>query len=598
MKKLSISLISFLITLTAFTQTNTIVSEDFESTIFPPNGWTTIDHDGDGLLWYRETNNGNSMAASESWLNVAIEPHNYMVSPQIDLTVYSADDNIGVYYKVGASGSSYFQENYKLAISTTGSSHSDFENGDILIEETLTSTESGWALGERVANLSEYAGSTIHLAWVHYSCTNQDRLLIDDILVYQGDDPTIDPPTPYTSWLVGSTDDVTPENHTSGILLAGGGSDNDEAMVWLINRADGGDIVVIRASDTDGYNNYLFTELGITINSVETILIDSREAAEHPYVEQQIRNAEALFIAGGDQYDYYQYWKDTPVMDAINYLINDKGVAIGGTSAGMAILGKVYYTPSGTGAQSSTVLNNPYHSSTNIIGRDNFIDADILNNTITDTHFDARDRSGRLFTFMARMVTDWGIEAKGIAANEYTAVCIDVDGKAYVYGNSNYDDFAYFLIAQGCQPETCESGLPLTWNCSGQAVRVLKLKGDNTNPPYFDLTDWTNASAGEWEYWYSIDGVLTKTGVSSIHGKTSNTLNIFPNPATNWFYVDMSESDYELIEITSISGQHKKSQKLNQGVNRIDISDLPNGAYLTVVANKFGLKRGILVVSK
>ncbi|HPF92368.1 MAG TPA: cyanophycinase, partial [Tenuifilaceae bacterium] len=229
---------------------------------------------------------------------------------------------------------------------------------------------------------------------------------------------------------MGSTDDVTPENHTSGILLAGGGGDNDEAMAWLINRADGGDIVVIRASETDGYNDYLFTELGITVNSVETILIDSREAAEHPYVEQQIRNAEALFIAGGDQYDYYQYWKDTPVMDAINYLLNDKGVAVGGTSAGMAILGKAYYTPSGTGAQSSTVLNNPYHSSTNIIGRDNFIDANILNNTITDTHFDARDRSGRLFTFMARMVTDWGIEAKGIAANEYTAVCIDVDGKA------------------------------------------------------------------------------------------------------------------------------------------------------------------------
>ncbi len=76
-----------------------------------------------------------------------------------------------------------------------------------------------------------------------------------------------------------------------------------------------------------------------------------------------------------------------------------------------------------------------------------------MNNVITDTHFDQRDRSGRLFTFLARMVTDWEIEAEGVAANEYTTVCVNTDGKAYVYGNPAYTDYAYFLRSQGCPPK-------------------------------------------------------------------------------------------------------------------------------------------------
>ncbi len=33
---------------------------------------------------------------------------------------------------------------------------------------------------------------------------------------------------------------------------------------------------------------------------------------------ETIRNAEAVWIAGGDQSNYIRYWKDTPVEDAIN----------------------------------------------------------------------------------------------------------------------------------------------------------------------------------------------------------------------------------------------------------------------------------------
>ena len=585
MKKLILAFLIVYCSLYASGQTNTILFQDFETTPFPPTDWAIIDYDEDGKNWYQRTDSqtGNKLASSRSWeSNVALTPHNLIITSQIDLSQFDASSRLRVSYKIAATGNSYFQEHYKLVLSTTGNEFQDIDSGVILLEETLTQLESGWNFKTRIINIDDYAGQELWLAWVHYNCTDQDGLLLDDIHVYEGDDPDN---IPYVSWLAGSAEDAITENHQPGIVLAGGGGDNSNAMTWFLNRADGGDVVVIRASGNDGYNNYLYSSLGLSVNSVETILINSVEAAQHPYVEQQIRNAEALFIAGGDQYDYYQYWKDTPVMDAINYLINEKGVVVGGTSAGMAILGKVYYTPSGSSAQSPTVLNNPYHSSLNIIGRDDFIDVSILENTITDTHFDQRDRSGRLFTFMSRMVKDWDIEAKGIAANEFTAVCIDIDGKAYVYGNPSYDDYAYFLKSQGCAPEICTTGQPLTWNCNNQAIKVYKILGRPTNPNYFDLSTWDEGAGGEWEYWWAEGGTLHKSPLSSAAISTINSIRVYPNPASSKLWIDIDDDNPISVELWSITGQLVLS-KVNVTPNEpVDISALAKGLYIIKVNN-------------
>lgn len=44
-------------------------------------------------------------------------------------------------------------------------------------------------------------------------------------------------------------------------------------------------------------------------------------SALDPYIVQQIRNAEALWIAGGDQTNYVNFWKDNPVEDAIRSIL-------------------------------------------------------------------------------------------------------------------------------------------------------------------------------------------------------------------------------------------------------------------------------------
>ena len=146
----------------------------------------------------------------------------------------------------------------------------------------------------------------------------------------------------YSSYVVGDTADITTVT-LPGTVLMGGAGDNDDALTWMLNRSGGGDIVVLRASGSDGYNDYLYSDLGVAVNSVETIVFNTAAAATDPYVIARIEQAEALLIAGGDQWDYISYWRDTPVETAINYLINEKQVPVGGTSAGMAIQGQGYF---------------------------------------------------------------------------------------------------------------------------------------------------------------------------------------------------------------------------------------------------------------
>ncbi|GAB5562949.1 MAG: hypothetical protein Wins2KO_00120 [Winogradskyella sp.] len=235
----------------------------------------------------------------------------------------------------------------------------------------------------------------------------------------------------YTEYITGSTTDVN-TSHESGICLMGGASENDEAMAWFLNKANGGDVVVLRASGSDGYNNYFYSQLGVTINSVRTFVITSQAGATNPYVLDKVNNAEAIWFAGGDQFDYVTFFKDNAMEDALNNFVNVKGGVIGGTSAGMAILGHAYFSAENGTVTNAQALSNPYHNRMTL-GYNDFLDISFLEHAITDTHYDDPDRRARHTTFLARYATDNSSRAFGIACNEYTAVCVDQDGKAKVY---------------------------------------------------------------------------------------------------------------------------------------------------------------------
>ena len=148
----------------------------------------------------------------------------------------------------------------------------------------------------------------------------------------------------------------------AGIAMTGGGSDLDEAFRWLCNKGNGGDFLILRARGDDDYNSYVNGPC--KANSVATLIIPDRVAAEDPGVADIIRKAEVLFIAGGDQANYVRGWKGTAVEKAINHDLA-AGKPIGGTSAGLAVEGEFVYgalgdKPDDKDLVSVEVLRNPY----------------------------------------------------------------------------------------------------------------------------------------------------------------------------------------------------------------------------------------------
>jgi cyanophycinase-like exopeptidase len=331
------------------------------------------------------------------------------------------------------------------------------------------------------------------------------------LLAFLGLVPALACAQDYTSYFTGNTTDVV-TTPLGGLCLMGGATESDPAMVWYLQRAAGGDVLVLRASGSDGYNDYLFSDLGVTVNSVETIVFNSATASNDPYVHQRIQQAEAIWFAGGDQWNYVSYWQNTPVDSLVRAAIAQRNIVIGGTSAGMAILAGYRFTAQNGTVTSATALNNPYAPNVTLDGSP-FMDAPGMEHVVTDTHFDNPDRRGRLVTFIARSYADTGSPVLGIACEEYVAVCVGDDGIAHVYGeHPAYDDFAWFVQAN-CDmlapPETCMAGQPLTWDLGGLAVKACKMPGTTTGASTFDLNDRRTTVGGTWEHWSVNAGVLS-----------------------------------------------------------------------------------------
>ncbi|MBS1605232.1 MAG: isoaspartyl peptidase/L-asparaginase [Bacteroidetes bacterium] len=318
-----------------------------------------------------------------------------------------------------------------------------------------------------------------------------------------------------------TTDVVTPTR--GGVALIGGGGDVPGAFKWMIERSGGGNVVVLRASGDYLYNKTI-DSLG-KVHSVETLLIDSRAMADRPEVARVIRNAEMLFIVGGDQSNYMNFWRKTRTSEAINYLLNVKKVPVGGTSAGCAVLTGIYYSGEG-GSASSDILKNPYDSIVKLYNND-FLEPPYLRNVLSDMHFLTRRRQGRHVTFLSRIISDWKVFPKGIAMDERTAVCIDEKGQATVFGESR----AYFLVTDAARaPERCQPGRPLEWNVGGKAIRVYEIAGSESGNGSFSVADFSagKARGGRWWWWSVVDGELRQQQeekyVLVIHGGAGTIL--------------------------------------------------------------------------
>lgn len=323
---------------------------------------------------------------------------------------------------------------------------------------------------------------------------------------------------------------------TPSFVLMGGGPDVDPAFRWLIQRAGikpgtGGRLVVIRASGEDGYNPYIFysdealttsgtvadgwvggASLGLT--SVESIVIPSVKAANSPAVNAILAKANVVFIAGGDQSQYIRFWKGTALEQTLNTLMK-KNVPVGGTSAGLAVMGQFDYSALYKSAESATAMLDPYikditFDPSPLALQGGFIAPPELGNLIFDSHFDSRDRMGRFITFVSRIVmptsTPGGTfgcsggvlpasssaykSARGIGIGVETALLVQGNGYGLpvtakrVTNPSTTTESAVYFVRPSVPPTVCKPKTPLTI----ASVEVRKLADSNTT---FNLTEWS-----------------------------------------------------------------------------------------------------------
>jgi cyanophycinase len=282
----------------------------------------------------------------------------------------------------------------------------------------------------------------------------------------------------YQYFRMGNKNDIQTKP-VAGIAMMGGGKDLDDAFRWLCQKGNRGDFLVLRASGDDDYNSYV-NEL-CKLNSVATLIVPDRAAAEDPAVAEIMKNAEVIFISGGDQGHYIRAWKGTLVEDAINAHVA-AGKPIGGTSAGLAVQGEFVYgalgdKPDDKDLASTDVLPNPYFDRVTLLR--GFLKIPHLENLLTDSHFAKRDRMGRTLGFLARIMQDgWSESPREVAIDERSAVLVEANGRGTVVGTGKG---AYFLRPTR-RPNVCKPDEPLTF-------RTISVYRGPTGA-HFDLVHW------------------------------------------------------------------------------------------------------------
>ncbi len=314
-------------------------------------------------------------------------------------------------------------------------------------------------------------------------------------------------PSPVTAkwhyFRTGNPDDLaaTPRG---GFALMGGGAKQGPAFRYLCEHANGGDFLVLRANTEEDYAKKVDEEIKAIcpLNSVATMVFEDREDSSDPKIPEIIARAEVIFFAGGDQSNYVRFWQDTPVEDALNRHIA-AGKPIGGSSAGLAILGEFSFSSMIDTIHSVEALADPYGNKVTL-SRD-FLQISLLAFTITETHFVQRNRMGRLLVFMARILNDgWTPRVRAIAVDEDAAVLLEPDGNAKIVGEGP----AYFLQAAK-PPGVCRRKGPLRFG----SVSVHRAPSGAT----FDIRTWRGPGGEDYSLSVENGNVTPSTSRKGIY---------------------------------------------------------------------------------
>ncbi|MCY2996411.1 MAG: cyanophycinase [Planctomycetota bacterium] len=245
-------------------------------------------------------------------------------------------------------------------------------------------------------------------------------------------------------------------------LLAGGYPDaiEDARKEFFVRGSRLHDIVLIsQGGDLGVLRDKVLEFADRNVRSVTSLSITTRAQAEDPRIARIVAGADAIWLGGGDQRIYHDLWQGTRrtaaarsrLFAALQDAARDS-TAIGGTSAGMAVLGQaMYLNHPWDSVHASFAAEAPGSPRLQLISqRDSALPFECLSQAaqaplhqlIIDPHFAERDRMGRLAAFVARAKLDGLIAGTpyGLGVDGDAAVLIEKQGAAWnwsVYGTGH-----------------------------------------------------------------------------------------------------------------------------------------------------------------
>lgn len=244
------------------------------------------------------------------------------------------------------------------------------------------------------------------------------------------------------------------------IVAAGGGAEGDvgDTSSWsyrlyqhlLLNGDTNGDNVIEVAilttslpnkpNDAEWLPNYfewIGTDLGLNVSAANYEVPD-RATAQSNAAVGGVANADVVFIKGGDQGVYYDEWNGTLLETHIRTVVETRGGAIGGTSAGAMSLAEFSFSgskdmisPDVLADAHTTYLDDASEPGTSGIHNDFF---GFVAGVTIETHYTQRGRLGRMLGVLAKASQDFSRgDLLAIGIERDTGIVIE-NGEARVIG--------------------------------------------------------------------------------------------------------------------------------------------------------------------
>lgn len=214
------------------------------------------------------------------------------------------------------------------------------------------------------------------------------------------------------------------------LLLVGGGSEKNGVSSWstpAYKWAGEGKKVAIVGSSTGSLAQYFQQQCGAA--RAKEFAIATHDSANSQATYDTLTSYDVIFFRGGDQWDYYDLYKNTRLLDAVNDVYS-LGGTIGGTSAGMHILSSIVYTAENGTVYPYECIENPNNQYVTLVN-------DFLNlvpGFVFDTHFAERGRFARLVGFLANYQLNHSQNITGLGMDDLTCMTVDENGLGTVYG--------------------------------------------------------------------------------------------------------------------------------------------------------------------